>query len=148
MKAPNVPEEDPLTGEIVGAAIEVHRFFGPGLLESIYEKALTHELELRGLSVICQQSVPVCYKGKVLEDFRLDLLVGGEVIVELKTVDALLPVHTAQLLTYLKLTGLKRGLLINFKVERLVDGVNVSASEALLRVLCASVVFYCLCEDQ
>ena len=124
MKAPNVAEEDPLTGEIIGAAIEVHRFFGPGLLESIYEKALTHELELRGVSVVCQQSVPVHYKGKTLEDFRLDLLVGGEVIVELKTVDALLPVHTAQLLTYLKLTGLKRGLLINFKVERLVDGVK------------------------
>ena len=73
---------------------------------------------------MCQQSVPVRYKGKTLEDFRLDLLVGAEVIVELKTVDALLPVHTAQLLTYLKLTGLKRGLLINFKVERLVDGVK------------------------
>jgi GxxExxY protein len=124
MKATDAAEEDPLTGEIIGAAIEVHRFFGPGLLESIYEKALTHELELRGLNVVCQQSVPVRYKGKTLEDFRLDLLVGGEVIVELKTVDALLPVHTAQLLTYLKLTGLKRGLLINFKVERLVDGVK------------------------
>ena len=132
MKAPDVAEEDPLTGEIIGAAIEVHRFFGPGpstllrtgLLESIYEKALTHELELRGVSVVCQQSVPVRYKGKTLEDFRLDLLVGGAVIVELKTVDALLPVHTAQLLTYLKLTGLKRGPLINFKVERLVDGVK------------------------
>jgi len=124
MKAEDVAEEDPLTGQIIGAAIEVHRFFGPGLLESIYEKALTHELELRGLSVLCQQAVPVRYKGKTLEDFRFDLLVGGEVIVELKTVDALIAVHTAQLLTYLKLTGLKRGLLINFKVERLVDGVK------------------------
>ena len=124
MKALGVSEEDPLTGEIIGAAIEVHRFFGPGLLESIYEKALTHELELRGVTVVCRQSVPVCYKGKMLEDFRLDLLVGGEVIVELKTVDALLPIHTAQLLTYLKLTGRKRGLLINFKVERFVDGVK------------------------
>jgi GxxExxY protein len=117
-------EEDLLTGEVIGAAIEVHRFFGPGLLESIYEKALTHELQLRGLSVISQQAVPVRYKGKSLEDFRLDLLIGGEVIVELKAVDALLPVHTAQLLTYLKLTGLKRGLLINFKVERLADRIK------------------------
>ena len=122
--APGVSEEDPLTGEIIGAAIEVHRFFGPGLLESIYEKALTHELQLRRVPVVCQQSVPVRYKGKTLEDFRLDLLVGGEVIVELKTVDTLLRVHIAQLLTYLKLTGLKRGLLINFNVERLVDGLK------------------------
>lgn len=124
MKPARVEEEDPLTGEIIGAAIEMHRFFGPGLLESVYEKALTHELELRGVRVVCQQSVPVTYKGKMLEDFRLDLLVGGEVIVELKTVDTLIPIHTAQLLTYLKLTGLKRGLLINFKVERLVDGIK------------------------
>ncbi len=124
MKAPDISEDDRLTREIIGAAIEVHRFFGPGLLESIYEKALTHELQLRQIPVACQQAVPVQYKGKMLEDFRLDLLVGGEVIVELKVVEALLPIHTAQLLTYLKLTGLKRGLLINFKVERLVDGIK------------------------
>jgi len=124
MKAPDVSEDDSLTREIIGAAIEVHRFFGPGLLESIYERALTHELQLRQLSVVCQQAVPVRYKGMTLEDFRLDLLVGGEVIVELKAVETLLPIHTAQLLTYLKLTGLKRGLLINFKVERLVDGIK------------------------
>jgi GxxExxY protein len=79
---------------------------------------------LRGVNVVCQQAVPVRYKGKMLDEFRLNLVVGGEVIVELKTVDALLPVHTAQLLTYLKLAGCKRGLLINFKVERLVDGVK------------------------
>lgn len=124
MQAADVSDDDPLTREIIGAAIEVHRFFGPGLLESIYEKALTHELQLRQVVVACQQSVPVRYKGKTLEDFRLDLLVGGEVIVELKTVDALLPVHTAQLLTYLKLMALKRGLLINFNVARLVDGIK------------------------
>ena len=124
MKAADVLDDDPLTREIIGAAIEVHRFFGPGLLESIYEKALTRELQLRQVAVACQQSVPVRYKGKTLEDFRLDVLVGGKVIVELKTVDALLPVHTAQLLTYLKLTALKRGLLINFNVERLVDGIK------------------------
>ena len=125
-------EDDPLTREIIGAAIEVHRFFGPGpstvlrtgLLESIYEKALTHELHLRQIPVACQQAVPVRYKGKTLEDFRLDLLVGSEVIVELKVVEALLPRHTAQLLTYLQLTGLKRRLLINFKVQRLVDGIK------------------------
>jgi GxxExxY protein len=124
MNAADVADDDPLTREIIGAAIEVHRFFGPGLLESIYEKALTHELQLRQVAVASQQSVPVLYKGKMLDDFRLDLLVGGEVIVELKTVAALLPVHTAQLLTYLKLTALKRGLLINFNVERLVDGIK------------------------
>ena len=124
MTTEGTTEEDPLTGEIIGAAIEVHRFFGPGLLESIYEKALARELELRRVAVACQQSVPVRYKGKTLEDFRLDLLVGGEVIVELKVVDSLLAIHTAQLLTYLKLTGLKRGLLINFNVERLADGVR------------------------
>ena len=124
MTTERTTDEDPLTGEIIGAAIEVHRFFGPGLLESIYEKALTRELELRRVAVACQQAVPVRYKGKTLEDFRLDLLVGGEVIVELKTVESLLAIHTAQLLTYLKLTGLKRGLLINFNVERLVDGVK------------------------
>lgn len=124
MKASDLSEDDPLTREIIGAAIEVHRFFGPGLLESIYEKALTYELQLRQVAVASQQPVPVRYKGKALEDFRLDLLVAGEVIVELKTVDALLPVHTAQLLTYLKLTGLKRGLLINFNVERLADGIK------------------------
>jgi GxxExxY protein len=76
------------------------------------------------VTVVCQQPVPVRYKGTTLEDFRLDLLVGDEVTVELKTVDALLPIHTAQVLTYLQLTGLKRGRLINFKVERLVDGVK------------------------
>jgi GxxExxY protein len=124
MKISELSEDDPLTREIIGAAIDVHRFFGPGLLESIYEKALTHELQLRQVAVASQQPVPVRYKGKALEDFRLDLLVAGEVIVELKTVDALLPIHTAQLLTYLKLTGLKRGLLINFNVERLVDGIK------------------------
>ena len=124
MKTGAVADKDPLTREIIGAAIEVHRFFGPGLLESIYEKALTHELQLRRVAVVCQQAVPVRYKGKKLEDFRLDLLVGAEVIVELKVVDSLLAVHTAQLLTYLKLKGLKRGLLINFNVERLVDGIK------------------------
>lgn len=124
MKATRIMQEDLLTGEIIGAAIEVHRCFGPGLLESIYEKALSHELSLRGVPAIRQQAVPVRYKGNLLDELRLDLLVGGEVVIELKTVDALLPVHTAQILTYLKLTGLKRGLLINFKVERLVDGIK------------------------
>lgn len=115
---------DPLTEEIIGAAIEVHRFFGPGLLESVYEKALGHELRLRSRDVVCQQSVPVYYKGALLDDFRLDMVVAGEVIVELKVVTSLAPIHTAQLLTYLKLTGLRRGLLINFNVERLVDGLK------------------------
>src|SRR5436190_22023816 len=99
MKPLDISEGDFLTREIIGAAIEVHRFFGPGLLESVYEKALTHELQLRHIAVACQAPVPVRYKGMTLvEDFRLDLLVGGEVIVELKTVETLLPIHIAQLL--------------------------------------------------
>ena len=116
--------DDPLTREIIGAAIEVHRLLGPGLLESIYERALTHELRLRGVRVACQRPVPVVYKGAHLDAFRLDLLVEESVIVELKAADILLPIHTAQILTYLKLTQLKRGLLINFKVDRLVDGIK------------------------
>ena len=118
------PHDDALTRGIIGAAIEVHRFFGPGLLESIYEKALSHELRLRDIAVVCQYQVPVTYKGSPLGDFRIDMLVCEEVIVELKVVDSLAPIHVAQLLTYLKLTGLKRGLLINFNVERLVDGIK------------------------
>jgi GxxExxY protein len=110
---------------VVGAAIEVHRHLGAGLLESIYEAALHRELGLRGLTVDRQIRVPLEYKGTPLGlSARLDLLVQQLVVVEVKSVDRLLPVHRAQLLTYLRLTGHTVGLLINFNVELLRSGVK------------------------
>lgn len=114
-----------ITEAIIGSAIEVHRHLGPGLLESIYEAALAYELGQRGIAVERQKPLPVSYKGLVFEEgYRLDLLVAGEVVVELKCVDAVYPIHEAQLLSYLKLTGLKVGLLINFKVPVLKQGIK------------------------
>jgi len=114
-----------LSHEIIGAAIEVHRTIGPGLLESVYEAALCRELWLRGFSVEHQVSVPVSYKGANLRcDIRLDLLVERSIIVEVKAVDKLLPIHRAQLLTYLRLRKLWLGLLVNFNIEVLRDGVR------------------------
>lgn len=114
-----------VTEKIIGAAIEVHRHLGPGMLESVYEAALAYEIAELGLSVERQKPVPLRYKGLNFDEgYRLDLLVAGEVIVELKCVDALLPIHEAQTLSYLKLTGLKVALLINFKVPVLVQGVK------------------------
>jgi len=114
-----------LTEKIIGAAIEVHRHVGPGLLESVYEALLAYELGQQGLAVERQKALPLTYKGLSFEEgYRLDLVVAGTVIVELKCVDAILPIHEAQLLSYLKLTGLKTGLLINFKVPVLVQGVK------------------------
>jgi GxxExxY protein len=110
---------------IIGAAIEVHKVVGPGLLESVYEVALCRELWLRGIKAERQISVPVRYKGSILScDVRLDLLVEGCVIVEVKAVEKILPVHRAQLLTYLRLQDLWLGLLINFNVEVLRDGIR------------------------
>jgi len=103
----------------------VHRILGPGLLESIYQRALYHEMLLRGMVFQDQQPVPVNYKGANLDDdLRLDFVVADHVIVELKTVEKLLPIHEAQLITYLKLTGLHVGLLINFNVCLLRDGIK------------------------
>lgn len=114
-----------ITEAIIGAAIEVHRQLGPGLLESVYEAVLFHELTQRGLSVERQKPVPIIYKDLQFEEgFKIDLLVAGEVIIELKCVEGLLPIHEAQLLSYLKLTGLKVGLLINFKVPVLKNGIK------------------------
>ena len=114
-----------LSHQIIGAAIEVHRLIGPGLLESVYESALCKELRLKGLRVDRQVSVPVNYKGEILDcHVKLDLLVGGTVIVEVKAVEGLLYVHKAQLLTYLRLQNLWLGLLINFNVEVLRNGVR------------------------
>ncbi|MEB3885128.1 GxxExxY protein [Lyngbya sp. CCY1209] len=118
-------ELNEISGRVIGAAITVHRELGPGLLESAYEKCLAYELRQRGLTVEEQIPVPVVYKGIKLEcGYRLDLLVEKRIIVELKAVDALLPIHDAQLLTYLKLCKLRLGLLINFNVPILKNGIK------------------------
>ncbi|GAB4497375.1 MAG: GxxExxY protein [Anaerolineales bacterium] len=116
---------DSLTETIIGAAIEVHRALGPGLLESAYEECLCRELELRGISFERQRSIPLEYKGIHLKyGYRLDLLVDDRVVVEIKAVENLLPIHEAQLITYLKMGGWAVGLLINFNVTMLVQGLR------------------------
>lgn len=121
--AANVPEE--LARQIVDAAFRVHYALGPGLLESAYEMCLCREFQMREINFQRQVSMPVVYEGLRLESgYQLDLLVGGEVIVELKAVEELLPVHKAQLLTYLKLTQKQLGLLINFNVPKIKDGIH------------------------
>jgi GxxExxY protein len=116
---------DDLTSEIISAAIEVHRALGPGLLESAYEQCLCRELELRGIPFIQQQPVPVEYKGIRLEcGYRLDLCVAGRIVVEVKAVTELLKIHDAQALTYLRLTGMSLGLLLNFNVPLMKDGIR------------------------
>jgi GxxExxY protein len=121
------PARDPITEKIIGAAIEVHRILGPGLLESVYEEALCHEFDLRGICYQRQAPIEMVYKDKVIKDQRIDLLVedhGDRVVVDLKSLSRLPEISTAQVLSYLKSTGLKRGLLINFGENRLVDGVR------------------------
>jgi len=114
-----------LSDRIIGAAIEVHRHTGPGLLESAYEECLCHELAQLGLSFKRQVHLPVTYKGIKLEcGYKMDLVVEDTVVLELKTVDQILPVHTAQLLTYLKLSGKKVGLLLNFNAPILAKGIK------------------------
>jgi GxxExxY protein len=114
-----------ISGAIIGCAIEIHRFLGPGLLESAYESCLAYELGARGHRVERQQPVPVVYRGVRIDcGYRLDLVVDGLVIVELKAVETLLPIHSAQLLSYLKLSGLPLGLLINFNVGLLKQGIR------------------------
>ena len=114
-----------ITRQILAAAIEVHRTLGPGLLESTYMPCIQYELAARNLRFVTQRSVPIVYKGMRLgAGYRIDLIVEDVVVVELKTVAALLPVHRAQVLTYLALTGCPAGLLINFNVPRLMDGVQ------------------------
>ena len=115
---------DLLSHEIIGAAIEVHRLLGPGLLESAYEECLARELAIRNVPFKRQVALPVQYKGVDLDcAYRLDLVVDDLVIVELKAVGELEPIHEAQLLTYLRLTGLWLGLIINFNVPKLVEGI-------------------------
>ncbi len=116
---------DPLTEAIIGAGIEVHRVIGPGCLESTYLACMCRELTLRGISFERERPLPVMYKGERLDcGYRLDLLVSGMVVVELKAVERIEPIHEAQLLTYLRLGGWKVGLLINFNVPVLKDGIK------------------------
>jgi GxxExxY protein len=115
----------PLTEAIIGSAIEVHRALGPGLLESAYEACLAHELLSRGIMVQRQLSLPIVYKGQLVEvGYRIDMLVDDRVVVELKAVDKLIPIHEAQLMTHLRLSGKRVGLLINFNVRLLTSGVK------------------------
>ena len=113
-----------VTEKTIGCAIEVHRHLGPGLLEHVYEEALCVEFELQGLHYQRQMSIPVNYKGRVIGEYRLDLMVEDAVIVELKSVDRHDPVFEAQILTYLRVTGKKVGLLINFNSKLLKDGIK------------------------
>src|SRR5438045_7885650 len=118
-------ELNAITGAIIGAAIDVHKEIGPGLLESAYQQCLEYELSQRGLNVEAERPVPVVYRGITLEcGYRLDLLVENAVVVELKTVDKLVPIHEAQLMSYLKLQDLHVGLIINFHVPVLKDGIK------------------------
>lgn len=118
------PEKD-LTEKIIGAAIEVHKYWGPGLIESVYEKSLVRELELRGVECKQQIDLPLEYKGvQVGDGLRLDLIVEEKVVVELKVVKDFDPVHESQILTYMRITNCKVGLLINFNKPTLRDGVK------------------------
>jgi len=126
--------ENEMTEEIIGSAIEVHRALGPGLLESIYEECLVVELGLRRMRVERQKTIPIAYKGRrIAADLKIDLLVENQVVVELKAVEKLLPVHDAQLLTYLRLTRLTVGLLVNFNVPLLKEGVRRLVNNFRLR---------------
>lgn len=119
------PQINQLTGAILGAAIEVHSVLGPGLLESTYAMCLEDEFEARGIRFAKQFPVPLVYKSKRLDSvYRVDLLVEELVVVEVKCLDSIAPVHKAQVLTYLRLTGCPAGLLINFNSARLMDGVK------------------------
>ncbi|HYE01075.1 MAG TPA: GxxExxY protein [Alphaproteobacteria bacterium] len=117
--------DDDLTGRVIGLAIDIHKALGPGLLESAYHACLCHELERHGVPFQKERKLPVRYRELVLEQaYRIDLIVEGRLVVELKAVDRLLPIHEAQVLTYLRLSGIPVGLLINFNSVRLIDGVR------------------------
>jgi GxxExxY protein len=119
------PEQrDPLTEKIIGCAVEVHRVLGPGLLEATYEAALAVEMAAAGLRFQRQLVVPVSYKGQIIGEHRLDFVVEEAVVLELKSVERFDPIFEAQLLTYLKIAGLKRGLLLNFNSRLLKDGIK------------------------
>ena len=117
--------ENEISYKIVGAALELHKTIGPGLLESVYENALYYDLKQAGLNVVYQVPMPFIYKEvKMAVGYRIDIVVESKVLIEIKSVDALAPVHYAQTLTYLKLSGLKLGLLINFNVKILKDSIH------------------------
>lgn len=121
----SIEETSALTGTIIGAAIEVHRALGPGLLESAYEACLIYELRLRRLKVESQKPLPIFYKDVMLDcGYRLDLVVDDQVIVEIKSVNGIAAIHEAQLLSYLRLSECKIGLLINFNMKILKDGIR------------------------
>lgn len=114
-----------LSKQVIAAAIEVHRYLGPGLLESAYQACLCHELQLRGIPFEKEVSLPVDYKGCRLDcGYRLDLVVGGVLVIEIKAVERLIPIHEAQLISYLRLSGHRVGLLINFHEKLLKDGIR------------------------
>lgn len=118
-------ENDPLTGKVIGCAIEVHRTLGPGLLESTYQQCLAHELCLRGIDFRLQHPLPVPYKEVRLDcGYRIDVFIPDELIIELKAVEVVSGLHRAQLLTYMKLAGIRTGLLVNFNVQRLAEGIE------------------------
>jgi len=118
-------DENELSNKIIGAALEVHKTLGPGLMESAYQACLCQELRIQGLKIEKEKDLPVEYKGFKLDcGYRMDIVVEDKVIVEVKALEKVLPIHEAQLLTYLKLTGLKLGLLINFNTPRLKDGIK------------------------
>jgi GxxExxY protein len=114
-----------LTRRVIGCAIEVHRTLGPGLLESVYEACLSYELTLAGIAHIRQQKLPVIYKGESVDcDLKIDVLVEQSLVLEIKSVQHVLPVHEAQLLTYLRVSGLSVGLLLNFNEETMKQGIR------------------------
>jgi len=122
---PTYEKADRLSGEVIGAGIEVHRIMGPGLLESIYEKCFVRELELHGVHQIAQKEVRIEYKDLIFtEELRFDVLIEGCLLVEIKAVQAVHPIHEAQLLSYMKLLNVPVGLVMNFHQERLVDGIK------------------------
>ena len=124
-KMKNYLQFDELSKKVIGCAIEVHRELGPGLLESAYEQCLAHELGLKGIPFELQKTMPVQYKGLLIDcGYRLDLFIDERLIVELKSVAIIDPIHEAQILTYLKLAKIKTGLLINFNVSLLKDGIK------------------------
>jgi GxxExxY protein len=118
------PQIDRLAHQVIGAAIEVHRQLGPGLLESVYEEAMSIELTLRGIAFTRQPEVAIDYKGKPVGQGRLDFLIAGCLVVELKAVEMLAPIHSAQLISYLRITKRNLGLLINFNVPLLKEGIR------------------------
>ena len=125
-----------LVYEIVGCAIEVHKYFGPGLLESVYEECFIYELRKKGMNVVSELEIPLEYKGKKLNNnLRIDVLVNDLIIVELKAVEAILPIHKAQLLTYLRLLNKPKGLLINFNCEKITSSMVPLVTEEFLKLL-------------